>query len=76
MLPLALVLLLLNGSVLIPAQQTRRILQMLRQTADVVEPVREQGSRLQYGLVEESIELRTLLVATDAQPHRYRAVVR
>ena len=76
MLPLALVLVLLIGSLLIPAQQSWRILQLLRQTADVVEPVREQGSRLQYGLVEESIELRTLLVATDAQPHRYRAVVR
>ena len=76
MLPLALVLVLLIGSVLIPAHQSWRILQLLRQTADVVEPVREQGSRLQYGLVEESIELRALLVAPDAQPHRYRAVVR
>ena len=47
MLPLALVLVLLIGSVLIPAQQSWRILQLLRQTADVVEPVREQGSRLQ-----------------------------
>ena len=70
MLPLALVLVLLIGSVLIPAQQSIRILQLLRPTADVVEPVREQGSRLQYGLVEESIELRAHMVAPDPQPHR------
>jgi signal transduction histidine kinase len=55
--PLALVVVLLLGSVLIPARQTWRIMQLLRETTEVIEPARVLVDRLEFGLTVESAAL-------------------
>ena len=55
--PLVLVVALLLGSVLIPARETRRIMRLLRETAQFVEPARLLGARLELGLRAESAAL-------------------
>ena len=55
--PLALVVVLLLGSVLIPAGQTWRIMQLLRETTEVIEPARVLVDRLEFGLAVESAAL-------------------
>ena len=55
--PLVLVVVLLLGSVLIPALQTWRIMHLLRVTTDVIEPARVLVDRLALGLTIESVAL-------------------
>ena len=54
LLPLALVVLALIGSVLIPARQTWLITRLLRHTTDVIAPARLLAAQLQSGLGEET----------------------
>ena len=51
--PLALVVLALIGSVAIPARQTWRITDLLRETTEVLAPLRVIEAQLQSGLAEE-----------------------
>ena len=76
MIPLALVVVLLIGSVLIPASQSWRIMQKLRETRDVIEPLRLHVSQLQFGLVREAIALRALLVSEDGNGTIWRVAYR
>jgi signal transduction histidine kinase len=63
--PLVLVVALLLGSVLIPARETWRIMRLLRETAQVVEPARLLGARLELGLRAESAALEAYALSGD-----------
>ena len=66
----------LVSSVLIPARLTWRILRLLRETADVVEPARLLEARLAFGLAEESVALHEYAISgDDATLAHYRATV-
>ena len=72
--PLALVVLMLLGSVLIPAGLTWRILHLLRDITEVIEPARLIGAQLEAGLEEESAALQAYALSGDsALVARYRA---
>lgn len=74
--PLALVVVLLVGSVLIPAGQTWRIMRLLRETGEVVEPARLSEARLEFGLAMESATLQGYaLSGEDGLLTRYREAV-
>ena len=63
--PLALVSVLLLGSVLIPARQTWRIMQLLRETTDVIEPARVYVASLESGLIVEAAALNGFTLTRD-----------
>jgi signal transduction histidine kinase len=72
--PLVLVVVVLLGSVLVPARETWRIMHLLRETTDVIEPARLIGARLEYGLTVESAALESYAVSGDSiQLARYTA---
>jgi signal transduction histidine kinase len=72
--PLVLVVVLLLGSVLIPARETWRIMRLLRETAQVVEPARLAGARLELGLRAESAALEAYALSGDrVELSRYTA---
>lgn len=64
--PLVLVVVVLLGSVLVPARETWRIMHLLRETTDVIEPARLVGARLEYGLTVESAALESYAVSGDS----------
>jgi len=64
--PLVLVVVVLLGSVLVPARETWRIMHVLRETTDVIEPARLLGARLEYGLTVESAALESYAVSGDS----------
>jgi len=55
--PLVLVVAMLLGSVVVPARETWRIMHLLRETTDVIEPARMLSARLEFGLTAESAAL-------------------
>jgi signal transduction histidine kinase len=63
--PLTLVLLTLLGSVMMPARQTWRILQLLRETTEVLAPARLLAERLQAGLAKELVDLQSFALSGD-----------
>ncbi len=65
-LPLALVLLTLVGSVLVPARQTVRILDLLRSETDVIEPARHHAARLEFRLTTATLALQGYARSGDA----------
>jgi signal transduction histidine kinase len=72
--PLALVILTLLGSVAIPAYQTWRITRLLRQSNEVLAPARLLVEQLQAGLAKELTALQGFaLVGDGALLDRYRA---
>jgi signal transduction histidine kinase len=72
--PIVLVVAMLLGSVLIPARQTWRIMQLLRETTTVIEPVRLLGSRLELGLSVEAAAIEAYALTGDpVQRARYVA---
>ena len=72
--PLALVGLALLGSVLIPARQTWRITQLLRESTQVLAPARLLVEQLQAGLARELVAVQGYALSGDAaQLARYRA---
>lgn len=74
--PLALVVLALIGSVAIPARQTWRITGLLRQTTEVLAPLRVIEAQLQSGLAEEMGSLQGYALSGDpALLARYRSAV-
>ncbi|HJP58735.1 MAG TPA: hypothetical protein VJ865_02000, partial [Gemmatimonadaceae bacterium] len=74
--PLALVVLALIGSVAIPARQTWRITGLLRQTTEVLAPLRVIEAQLQSGLAEEMGALQGYaLSGNPALLRRYRSTV-
>lgn len=64
--PLALVVAVLLGSVLIPASQTWRIMHLLSETTEVIEPARVLVDRLELGLTLESAALDRYAVSGDS----------
>jgi hypothetical protein len=64
--PLALVVAVLLGSVLVPASQTWRIMHLLRETTEVIEPARVLVDRLELGLTLESAALDRYAVSGDS----------
>ena len=73
---LALVVLALIGSVAIPARQTWRITDLLRQTTEVLAPSRVVEAQLQSGLAEEVGSLQGYALSGDpALLTRYRSAV-
>ncbi|HET7614837.1 MAG TPA: HAMP domain-containing sensor histidine kinase [Gemmatimonadaceae bacterium] len=73
---LALVVLALLGSVAIPARQTWRITDLLRQTTEVLAPSRVVEAQLQSGLAEEMGSLQGYALSGDATLlTRYRSAV-
>jgi len=73
-LPLLLVVVVLLGSVLVPARETWRIMYLLRETTNVIEPARLVGARLEFGLSEELAALEGYALSGDSvQLTRYRA---
>lgn len=64
--PLALVMLTLLGSVAIPARQTWRIMRLLRETTEVLAPTRLLGEQLQSGLAEELVALQSYALSGDS----------
>ena len=74
--PLALVVVMLLGSVLIPARQSWRILHLLRETSEVIEPARLVGARLDFGLTVEAAALESYALSGDSlQLARYIGAV-
>ena len=74
--PLVLVVVVLLGSVLVPARESWRIMGLLRETTDVIEPARLIGARLEYGLTVESAAVESYAVSGDSiQLARYVAAV-
>jgi signal transduction histidine kinase len=74
--PLALVVLALVGSVAIPARQTWRITDLLRQTTEVLAPSRVIEAQLQSGLAEEMGALQGYALSGDgALLARYHSAV-
>lgn len=74
--PLALVVVVLVGSVLIPARETWRILRLLRETSEVVEPARLMEARLEFGLAMESSALQGYVLSGERSLLiRYRETV-
>src|SRR6185436_17540215 len=72
--PLMLVVIMLLGSVLIPARETWRIMHLLRETTNVIEPARVVGAGLEVGLTVESAALESYAFSGDSvQLVRYRA---
>ncbi len=71
--PLLLVVVLLLGSVLIPARQTWRIMHLLRETTEVIEPARLLVDRLEFGLTVESAALEHYATSPDSV-HRTRYI--
>jgi signal transduction histidine kinase len=72
--PLVLVVVMLVGSVLVPARETSRIMSLLRETTDVVEPTRLLSARLEFGLTVESAALEGYALSGDSvQLTRYLA---
>mgnify|MGYP006951104467 CR=1 FL=1 len=72
--PLALVGLALLGSVAIPARQTWRITQLLRESTQVLAPARLLVEKLQAGLAREFVAVQGYALSGDvAQLARYRA---
>lgn len=63
---LVLVVALLLGSVLIPAAQTWRIMHLLSETGEVIEPARMLVDRLEFGLTAESAALERYAVTGDS----------
>lgn len=73
---LALVVLALIGSVAIPARQTWRITDLLRQTTEVLAPSRVVEAQLKSGLAEEMGSLQGYALSADAALlARYRSAV-
>ncbi|NUS98600.1 MAG: GAF domain-containing sensor histidine kinase [Gemmatimonadaceae bacterium] len=73
-LPLPLVVVLLLASVLIPARETWRIMHLLRETTEVIEPARTLVDRLELGLTTESSALERFAASGDsADRARYLA---
>jgi signal transduction histidine kinase len=73
-LPLVLVVVVLIASVLIPARETWRIMQLLRETTEVIEPARVLVARLEFGLTVESAALERYALSRDSgQRARYIA---
>lgn len=64
--PIALAIVTLVGSVLIPARQSLRIMHLLRETGGVVEPARLLGARLEFGLTVESAALEAYAESGDS----------
>jgi signal transduction histidine kinase len=64
--PLVLVVVMLLGSVMVPARETWRILHLLRETADVIEPARILSARLETGLTAESAALESYARTGDS----------
>jgi len=74
-LPLALVVLALLGSVMVPARQTWRITNLLRETTEVLAPARVLLAQLESGLAEEFGALQGYGLSRDtALFERYRSV--
>ena len=72
--PLMLVVVMLLGSVLVPARETWRIMHLLRETTNVIEPARGVGAGLEVGLTVESAALESYALSGDSsQLVRYRA---
>src|SRR5690348_5976015 len=72
--PLMLVVIMLLGSVLIPARETWRIMHLLRETTNVIEPARFVGAGLEVGLTVESAALEGYALSGDSvQLVRYRS---
>jgi signal transduction histidine kinase len=63
--PLTVVLLTLLGSVVMPARQTWRIQQLLRETTDVLAPARLLVEELQTGLAKELVGLQRFALSAD-----------
>ena len=74
-LPLALVVVALLGSVIVPARQTWRITSLLRETTEVLAPARVLLAQLESGLAEEFGALQGYALSGDpALFERYRLV--
>lgn len=74
-LPLALVVLALLGSVLIPARQTWLITSLLHETTKVSPPAWLLGAKLESGLAEENAALQAYALLGDTtQLNRYRSI--
>jgi len=77
LIPLALVVVALIGSVAIPARQTWRITRLLRETTEVLNPARLLQAELQSGVAEEMGALqRYALFGDTADLTRYRKMAR
>jgi signal transduction histidine kinase len=64
----------LLGSVLVPARETWRIMDLLRETTNVIEPARAVAARLEFGLAVESAALEGYAFSGDSvQLTRYVA---
>ena len=73
-LPLMLVVVMLVGSVVVPARETWRIMHLLRETTNVIEPARLAGARLESGLTVESAAIDAYVRSEDSvQLRRYLA---
>ncbi len=64
--PLALVILTLLGSVAMPARQTWRITRLLRETTEVLAPARLLAEQLQSGLAKEVVALQGYALSGDS----------
>ena len=64
--PLALVIVALLGSVIIPARQTMSITALLRQTTDVLAPARLHAAQLRSGLSDELSALQSYALSGDS----------
>jgi GAF domain-containing protein len=74
--PLVLVGVMLVGSLLVPARETWRIMSLLRETSEVIEPARLHGARLELGLRAESAALQDFVHSRDpAELDGYRVAV-
>ena len=65
-LPFILVVGLLVASVLVPARETWRIMRLLRETTEVIEPARILVARLEFGLTVESAALERYALSRDS----------
>jgi signal transduction histidine kinase len=73
--PLALVVVALLASVIIPARQTWVITRLLRETTDVLAPARLISAQLQSGLADEMGALQSYALSGDSTSLRLHAVV-
>lgn len=73
--PMALIVLVLLGSVLIPARQTWLITSLLRETTDVYDPAWLLEARLESGIAQENVALQGYAFVRDTTLlNRYRSI--
>ena len=76
-LPLVLVVVMLIGSVVVPARQTWRVMRLLREMAEVIEPARLLEARLEIALTRDATALNAYLASGGrVVSNQYEAALR